>query len=105
MGEMGLFGDWTGAPIADEVPEIPTPVGEVCVHCVEPIAEGEAGLRYVNGPVAHYECQLRGVIGGVNHILGRCTCCGGKEDPDPPGMTRREAAKAAARLWERRGHG
>lgn len=105
MDTIKLFGDWRGAPIADDCPFIDPPVGEVCIHCGEPIDAGDAGMRYSNGPVAHYECQLRGVVGGVNHILGRCTCCGGEEDPDPPGMTRRQAAQAAVRLYERRGFG
>lgn len=43
----------------------------------------------------HRECAVRQVIGGVNHLRGRCTCCGGTEPPDPPDMTRREAALAA----------
>lgn len=101
---MAYFGDWS-APITRDIPKIDTPVGDTCIHCEEPIGEGDDGIRYANGPVAHYECQLRSVVGGVNHILGRCSCCGGTEDPDPPGMTRREAAKAAVRLYERRRYG
>lgn len=45
----------------------------------------------------HRECRVRSVLGGVNHLQGRCTCCGGTEPPDPPELTRREAALAAFR--------
>jgi hypothetical protein len=39
------------------------------------------------------------MIGGLNHLLGRCTCCGGTEPPDPPEMTPRQAALAAVAAW------
>lgn len=47
----------------------------------------------------HEECFLRRIFGGLNHQMRRCTCCGGTEPPDPEGMTRREAARAAVELW------
>lgn len=102
---MRRFGESWGAPICEELEVVDTPVGELCIHCLEEIAEGDAGVLYSNGPPTHADCYIRQAIGGVNHILGRCTCCGGNEDPDPPGMTRREAARAAVRLFEQRGYG
>lgn len=96
---MQYFGRrYPNLPIYDEAQEVPTPVGEPCIWCQEPIEDGDDGQLYNTGLVTHVECLLRQVVGGVNHQLGRCSCCGGTEDPDPPGMTAREAARAAARL-------
>ena len=44
----------------------------------------------------HIDCLLRTLVGGLNHQCGMCPCHGGEEPADPPAMTRREAAKAAA---------
>jgi hypothetical protein len=73
-----------------------------CMWCEEPIVPGD---RYeTRGPCAagflyvHRECGARSVLGSVGHLKGKCTCFGGTED-DPPGMTKREAAKAALALW------
>lgn len=70
-----------------------------CLRCGEPIAPGERVEQLMNGDM-HRECLMRMVIGGVNHVLGFCSCCGGHADPDPPGMTKREAAIAAVLAWE-----
>ena len=51
--------------------------------------------------VAHQECALRAIIGGVNHLRGLCTCCGGTLPPDPPNVTQREAARLAVAEWKR----
>jgi hypothetical protein len=70
----------------------------ICQWCDEPLLpddERAPGLT----PPAHWECGLRSVTGGLNHLRGLCSCCGGTEDPDPQGMTRREAAQAAAKEW------
>lgn len=48
--------------------------------------------------VFHVECGLRMIFGSVGHQLHKCGCYGGDED-DPEGMTRREAAAAAVRLY------
>lgn len=75
------------------------PTSKQCIHCGEPILPGEALAPYTEN-TAHWECGLRSVVGGVNHQKGLCTCClGGTLDPDPEGMTRREAARAATDLW------
>lgn len=79
-----------------------------CLHCGEAFgpdeprtdvyvvtwAEGESGLR-----ARHIECAQRQAIGGLNHLRGTCQCCGGTDDPDPPEMTKREAAIAAVNYW------
>lgn len=79
-----------------------TPVGEPCLYCEEPIAEGdkgvvmpftdESGTREVP---EHRECFMRSIFGSLGHLTGTCSCYGGKNE-DPPDMTVRQAAKAAA---------
>ena len=93
--------------------QIETPVGDLCLDCEEPIEEGDVGTlmncaeRAPTGAFVifrrpiHYECSMRQIIGSVGHLMGTCSCCGGSE-MDPPGMTRREAAKEALRIWQAR---
>jgi hypothetical protein len=65
-----------------------------CPWCEEPILDGETlAPNYVQP--THYECGLRGALGSVGHQRKRCSCYGGDEE-DPPNMTRRQAAVAAA---------
>lgn len=72
-----------------------------CIHCDEEILPGER-LSEPNG-FLHWECAIRAVVGGVNHQKGLCMCCGNLAmPPDPPGLTRREAAKEAADYWQMR---
>lgn len=101
---------WFGDParpwgrVCAELPHVPTPVGEVCFHCDEAVAQGDDGEVMPAGDAGrpiHRECLLRMVAGSVGHQLGTCRCYGGAED-DPPGMTRREAARAAAELFEQK---
>lgn len=56
----------------------------------------------MQGYAMHIECNLRGVIGGVNHIRGTCSCCGRTDDPDPLNVSKREAARLAMIEWEKR---
>jgi hypothetical protein len=68
----------------------------LCCLCDEPLLQGEQlGSGMVNNKPVHHECFFRAISGGANHIRGSCTCCGGTEPPDPPGLTRREAAREA----------
>jgi len=71
---------------------------DTCFLCDEAIGPDDqtedvnlAGTGLV--PV-HFECSARGAIGSVGHQKKRCSCYGGTED-DPPGMTKRQAARAA----------
>jgi hypothetical protein len=68
-----------------------------CVWCEEPIAPGElSNLRN-----AHRECALRMIRGSAAHIERRCGCfVEGSREGDPPGMSKREAAKAAVQALE-----
>jgi len=87
----------------DDVEEVPTPVGEVCADCDEAVAEGDSGfvIPHLEATSScerahHRECFLRHIFGSVGHQQGKCYCFGGTEE-DPPGMTKREAARAAER--------
>lgn len=78
-----------------------TPSLPVCMLCDEPLLAHEP-LAPMHAR-AHWECGLRAIVGGLNHLKGICSCCGGSEPPDPPGLSRREAARAAARYWKAQG--
>ncbi len=70
-----------------------------CIHCHEPITIQDHVECYVNA-MAHRECFLRHVFGSVAHQEKRCGCfVPGSDCGDPPGMTKREAAKAAVKLY------
>lgn len=109
---MKWFGKPYGALYEADTPHTLTPTGERCGHCQEPIGPEDDGLilpcmGFEDGRTQqpfHYECHLRGVLGGYNHLMGNCTCCGGNLPPDPIGMTLREAAKLACKEWHRRHH-
>ncbi len=67
----------------------------VCLYCGEALTRAD-----VVSQRQHRACAARGVIGGLNHLLGRCSCCGGDQPPDPPELTRHQAARAALAYWE-----
>ncbi len=86
-------------------PKAAAPVGELCQWCDDAVAEGDSGFlvphagedSFRQAPW-HQECFLRSIVGSVGHQRRRCSCFGGQEE-DPPGLTRREAAVAAARAF------
>lgn len=107
------------------LPPAATPVGELCLHCDEPIEAGDSGslmplTELAEGPLeegakpgtrlfagrivpVHRECEIRQIAGSVGHQRGLCTCDGGPGTmDDPPGLTLRQAAVAAEREWLRR---
>jgi len=100
---MKWFGKPGGAAFEADTPHVETPVGEACARCDEPIEAGDDGVLmwHIGGGYRplHYECQLRQIVGGLNHQMGRCYCCGGDQPPDPPGSTKREAARAATSYY------
>jgi hypothetical protein len=98
---MKYFGPASGRKEWEE--QVKPPIGEPCILCEEPIEPGDIGTINIAGQVAYHACSIRAVIGSVGHQLGKCSCFGGAEE-DPPGMSRREAALAAAELfYERQG--
>ncbi len=70
-----------------------------CVYCGELVLAHEPRSHGTNA-VAHWECGCRAVIGGLNHLLGKCSCYGGDLPPDPPELTQRQAALAAVLCWK-----
>jgi hypothetical protein len=99
------FGESWGAPCCDPDEQVETPVGAGCAFCAEPIADGDRGFVGPGDALpSHLECTLRCVLGSVEHIEGRCSCYGGHDEDDPPGLSRRDAAILAVAAWERR-HG
>ena len=109
---MDWFGENWGAPITEDGLHVETPVGQPCLFCEEPIAEGDRGviMRWIAEgqwgvrPV-HAECELRDVMGGIEHLTA---------PPDHPvgscyegsTLTYRQSAVAAwAWLHEEGDHG
>jgi hypothetical protein len=71
-----------------------TPVGQACLHCQEAVGVLDEGYVFHSGAPIHMECLVRMTVGSVAYQHGRWSCNDGTEG-DPPGMTKREAAKAA----------
>jgi hypothetical protein len=66
----------------------------ICTYCYEPL-DVPRHLAYL-----HRECAFRAVAGSVAHLQKRCSCyVPGSMESDPPGMTPRQAALAALKLW------
>lgn len=109
---MKWFGRPAGAPYEAECPHVAVPVGEACAWCDEAFTKEDDGVVLPGmdaiGPCEasyHYECHLRQVIGGLNHLRGNCSCCGGSEPPDPVWLTPRQAAQQAVAVWQRQHRG
>jgi hypothetical protein len=68
--------------------------GPSCGWCEEPVLGTDERAPNYQQPM-HYECGLRAALGSLGHQRKRCSCYGGAEE-DPSGMTRRQAAVAAA---------
>jgi hypothetical protein len=75
----------------------------ICAHCTEAILESEERMQFNNGQVwMHRNCGLRGILGSLAHVQGRCSCyVAGSTAGDPEGMTPRQAADAAVEEWKR----
>lgn len=109
---MKWFGASWGAPVNEDTEWAPTPIGEPCMNCDEPIDAEDQGVliptwraeNIVTEDPWHLACHVRGIVGSVGHQLGTCSCRRPLEESeeDPPGMTKREAAEAAFALWGRR---
>jgi hypothetical protein len=77
--------------------------GRNCAHCEEPLVEGDEIMPFNGGTVLmHRNCGLRGIIGSLAHLQGRCSCfVPGSQETDPPSLTARQAADAAVAEWKR----
>lgn len=67
----------------------------ICDLCHEPITEDDYRAP-VRPLVAHAECSLRSVAGGIGHHLNHEYWCLQMHDPDA-GLTYRESAR---RIWQ-----
>jgi len=75
------FGPRWHSVMTEHATWVPTPVGERCLFCEEPIEEGDQG--FLRGHIdasgkssmrwAHGGCDAIGVVG---HIYGVCSCTG-----------------------------
>jgi hypothetical protein len=88
-----FFGDAWPSGICDEGKQVPTPVGELCEMCAEPICEddrgsfvgsltGEEGTWVPRLAPVHRECSLRSALGGIGHLQNHAYWCGEMSDPD-----------------------
>lgn len=75
----------------------------VCAHCGEAILATDECMPFNGGLVLMYRCcGLRGILGSLAHLQGRCSCyVPGSTAADPEGMTLRQAAEAAVAEWKR----
>jgi len=66
-----------------------------CLWCEETIAPGD--LMHSALPGYHYACAMRAMLGPIAHVQHRCSCyVSGSEEHDPPGITKRQAARIVA---------
>jgi hypothetical protein len=93
---MRWFGLTPYAPVCLSADWAPTPIGFPCDYCDEPVAASDNGIIMDGGVVMHQECQVRMVVGSVACIRANHVGCGeGSGHADPPGMTKRQAARAS----------
>lgn len=98
------FGPKPWGQLCLEAPKVDAPVGEPCLHCEEAIdADAEGMIMPPAMRPIHRECLLRTVLGSVGHQKKTCHCHGGTEE-DPPGLSKRDAARAAVAYWKAHGH-
>ena len=71
-----------------------------CIWCDEPVLEAEQADAV--SEAMHKECLTRMITGSVAHLEKRCSCfVAGSTESDPPGLTRREAARLAWEKWRK----
>jgi hypothetical protein len=80
---VSYFGERWSAPVLDDARQVSTPVGQSCLLCAEPVVEGDRGfmrLAFGDGGASlqpvHRECEFRSVVGGLDHVEGRCRYVG-----------------------------
>lgn len=112
-GRIQWFGAEPFAYVCDEDLKRPTPIGALCAWCRESIAATDSGfiMRHIETSGVslrawHRECSLRSILGSVRHQRGTCSCFTGSgehcTDRELDGLTEREEARLAVRIWEER---
>ena len=77
-----------GEKVNPELEQTPVPVGVLCLHCDEPIEEGDSGVWLNNDTLPeHIECFMHSIIGSVASQRRQCSCFGGNETEDMPGFS------------------
>jgi hypothetical protein len=71
---------------------------KLCGHCNEEITGASLNFGIA---LFHIECGIRMVSGSVGHQQGRCSCYG-ETDRSEIGISKREAAIAAWKLFNRK---
>lgn len=72
---------------------------DICPWCQEGFEPKDKIMPYANG-VLHFECGVRSVVGSVGHQQKTCSCYGGKDNGDPPNVSRRQAARLAMEYYQ-----
>jgi len=67
-----------------------------CLWCGELVVPGD--LMHSLLPGFHYACALRSTLGPIGHLQRTCGCYvkDGTAESDPPGLTKRQAARLVA---------
>lgn len=109
MRDNTYFGEPWNLTVATQMEQTPPPIGVPCLHCAEPIEDGDQGLMVGMAGTDeqrpfHQECFIRSIRGPISHHQRTCPCYGGAEH-DPSGLTVREAAREAEAYWRRIGGG
>jgi hypothetical protein len=71
--------------------------GKTCAICEEPIVKGDDAVMTLQA--SHLECQVRAILGDVQHLEGRCSCYGTERSlPSDEYASYRDSARATL-LW------
>ena len=67
-----------------------------CRWCDELVVHGD--LTHALLPDYHFACALRATLGSIGHVQEKCGCYvkEGPTEDDPPGLTKRQAARLVA---------
>ena len=69
----------------------------ICVLCDEPIERPDAWVPLNPAQLAHHECSMREVLGGIGHQIAHDYWCVQQRDTDA-GFTRRQSAQLVLAL-------
>jgi hypothetical protein len=72
-----------------------------CLHCDEPIGAAERVhmMTTYSCMAMHLACLVRNIVGSIAHQQKQCSCYGGTDSDDPPGVSKFQAARDAAKYY------